>query len=53
LLRHLQNAGITVLEVTAPDKMERRRGKSDTIDAESAAHAQLLGDTHCHKHEAG
>lgn len=40
LLRHLQNAGITVLEVTAPDKMERRRrGKSDTIDAESAAHA--------------
>jgi hypothetical protein len=25
LLRHLQNAGITVLEVTAPDKMERRR----------------------------
>lgn len=40
LLRYLQNAGITVLEVTAPDKMERRRrGKSDTIDAESAAHA--------------
>jgi transposase len=40
LLRYLQSAGITVLEVTAPDKMERRRrGKSDTIDAESAAHA--------------
>lgn len=25
LLRYLQNAGVTVLEVTAPDKMERRR----------------------------
>lgn len=36
----LQSAGVDVLEVTAPDKMERRRrGKSDTIDAESAAHA--------------
>jgi hypothetical protein len=31
---------VEVLEVTAPDKMERRkRGKSDTIDAECAAHA--------------
>lgn len=40
LLRCLQTAKIEVLEVTAPDKMERRkRGKSDTIDAESAAHA--------------
>lgn len=40
LLRYLQSAGVDVLEVTAPDKMERRRrGKSDTIDAESAAHA--------------
>jgi transposase len=40
LLRYLQNAKIEVLEVTAPDKIERRkRGKSDTIDAESAAHA--------------
>ena len=40
LLRYLQSAEIEVLEVTAPDKMERRkRGKSDTIDAESAAHA--------------
>lgn len=35
LLRYLQNAGLEVLEVTAPDRMERRkRGKSDTIDAE-------------------
>ncbi|PHM61565.1 IS110 family transposase [Xenorhabdus ishibashii] len=40
LLRYLQSAGIEVLEVTAPDRMERRkRGKSDTIDAECAAHA--------------
>ncbi|MDU7381622.1 MAG: IS110 family transposase [Enterobacteriaceae bacterium] len=40
LLRYLQSTGVEVLEVTAPDKMERRkRGKSDTIDAESAAHA--------------
>ncbi|WP_187650055.1 IS110 family transposase [Xenorhabdus indica] len=40
LLRYLQAAGIEVLEVTAPDRMERRkRGKSDTIDAECAAHA--------------
>ncbi|HIC0033117.1 TPA: IS110 family transposase, partial [Escherichia coli] len=32
LLRYLQNAGLEVLEVTAPDRMERRkRGKSDTI----------------------
>lgn len=40
LLRYLQNAKIEVLEVTVSDKMERRkRGKSDMIDAESAAHA--------------
>lgn len=42
LLRYFQNAGLEVLEVTAPDRMERRkRGKSDTIDAECAAHAAL------------
>jgi len=40
LLRYFQSVKIEVLEVTAPDKMERSRcGKSDTIDAESAAHA--------------
>jgi len=44
LLRYLQKAGTEVLEVTAPDKMERRkRGKSDTIDAESAAHTAFSG----------
>lgn len=40
LLRYLQHAGVAVLEVTAPDKQDRRkRGKDDTIDAENAAHA--------------
>lgn len=44
LLRYLQNAGLEVLEVTAPDRMERcKRGKSDTIDAECAAHAAFSG----------
>jgi transposase len=48
LLRYLQSTGMEVLEVTAPDKMERRkRGKSDTIDAESAAHAAF---THTNRH---
>lgn len=40
LLRYLLKAGVEVLEVTRPDCMERhKRGKSDTIDAECAAHA--------------
>lgn len=40
LLRYLQHANITTLEVTAPDKtVRRKRGKDDTIDAENAAHA--------------
>lgn len=44
LLRYLQNSGLEVLEVTAPDRMERRkRGKSNTIDAECAAHAAFSG----------
>jgi transposase len=44
LLRYLQQAGTTVLEVTAPDKRDRRkRGKDDTIDAENAAHAAFAG----------
>ncbi len=44
LLRYLQNAGLEVLEVSAPDRMERRkRGKSDSIDAENAAHAAFSG----------
>ncbi|WP_066376241.1 IS110 family transposase [Herbidospora mongoliensis] len=44
LLRHLQQAGIEVVEVDRPDRSDRRRrGKDDTIDAENAAHAALSG----------
>ena len=44
LLRFLDNAGIEVLEVTAPDKFVRRKkGKDDTLDAENAAHAAYAG----------
>lgn len=44
LFRYFQNAGLEVLEVTVTDRMERRkRGKSDTIDAECAAHAAFSG----------
>lgn len=40
LLRYMQAAGVEILEVTAPDKLDRRRrGKNDDFDAESAAHA--------------
>lgn len=40
LLRYLNQAGVEVLEVTAPDKSVRRlRGKDDALDAENAAHA--------------
>lgn len=44
LLRYLSAAGVTVLEVTAPDKVDRRRrGKDDTFDAINAAHAAFSG----------
>src|SRR5215207_5257525 len=44
LTRHLQAAGITVIEVNQPDKAtHRRRGKTDTIDAQAAARAVLAG----------
>jgi transposase len=40
LLRYLQAAGVEVLEVTTPDKHDRRRrGKDDDLDAQNAAHA--------------
>ena len=40
LLRFMQQAGIAVLEVTTPDKQDRRRrGKNDDLDAQNAAHA--------------
>jgi transposase len=44
LARHLQAAGIEVVEVNQPDKATRRRlGKSDPIDAQAAAQAVLSG----------
>lgn len=40
IVRHLALAGISVLEVTGPDKADRgARGKDDTIVAVAAAHA--------------
>jgi transposase len=44
LLRYLQQAHVTVLKVTTPDKSDRRkRGKDDTLDACNAAHAAFAG----------
>ena len=44
LLRFLQQAGVEVLEVTTPDTHDRRRrGKTDDLDAQNAAHAALAG----------
>ena len=44
LARHLRAAGVEVIEVNAPDKpTRRRRGKTDTLDAEAAARAVLSG----------
>lgn len=45
LTRHLQGAGIVVVEVDRPNRQRRRRvGKSDTHDAISAARAAFAGD---------
>ena len=42
LCRRLSAAGVEVVEVVRPDRqMRRRRGKSDTVDAEAAARAAL------------
>jgi len=44
LTRHLLEAGVTVVEVNQPDKSTRRkRGKTDAIDAETAARAVISG----------
>jgi transposase len=44
LARHLRAAGVEVIEVNQPDKAtRRRRGKTDTLDAEAAARAVLSG----------
>jgi transposase len=40
LTRHLQGAGVTVVEVDRPDRQNRRRrGKSDPVDAVAGAPA--------------
>jgi transposase len=40
----LQQVGIEVLEVTTPDKHDRRRrGKNDDLDAQNGAHAAFAG----------
>lgn len=44
LLRFAQQAGIEILEVTSPDRHDRRRrGKNDDLDAQNAAHAAFAG----------
>nr|WP_245171528.1 IS110 family transposase [Streptomyces decoyicus] len=44
LSRVVRSNGLAVIEVNQPDKAtRRRRGKTDTIDAEVAAHAALSG----------
>src|SRR5271155_2944971 len=44
LLRFMQQAKVSVLEVTTPDKQDRRRrGKNDDLDAQNAAHAAFAG----------
>ena len=45
LTRHLAAGGVDVVEVNRPNRQaRRRRGKTDTVDAESAARAALNGD---------
>ena len=46
-------AGIDVLEVTAPDKQDRRRrGKDDDLDAQNAAHAAFAGKRSRHAEDS-
>lgn len=45
LYRYLFDEGVEVVEVNRPNRqMRRRRGKSDTVDAESAARSALNGE---------
>jgi transposase len=40
----MQQSGTVVLEVTTPDKQDRRRrGKNDDLDAQNAAYAAFAG----------
>ena len=48
LARHLAAAGAEAVEVNRPNRqMRRRRGKTDTVDAEAAARAALNGAEVC------
>ena len=45
LARHLQESDVEVVEVNRPNRqLRRQRGKSDTVDAESAARSALNGE---------
>ena len=45
LARHLQGNGVEVVEVNRPNRqLRRQRGKSDTVDADSAARSALNGE---------
>ncbi len=45
LARHLQESGVEVVEVNRPNRqLRRQRGKSDPVDAESAARSALNGE---------
>jgi transposase len=44
LCRHLEAAGISVVEVERPRRRDRRQGKSDRVDALLAAKRVLAGD---------
>jgi transposase len=45
LARHLTASGVGIVEVSCPNRqLRRRRGKSDPIDAESAARTALAGE---------
>ncbi len=47
LTRYLLSEGVEVVEVNQPDKAtRRRRGKTDTIDAQAAAQAVISGRAH-------
>jgi transposase len=47
LTRFLRGQGVAVIEVNRPDRRSRRvRGKSDPLDAESAARRALAGEDH-------
>lgn len=47
LTRHLTGEGVKVVEISRPNRRERRlKGKSDTIDAVSAARAAAAGTHH-------